>query len=82
MHGGGLEIAEYWPGIGSGRTLQVHAGLMKSIDLATKSGNIMLAAWASFLFAIVVAIYSIVFTRKMMELAKKKYVAEEGIYST
>ena len=55
---------------------------MKSIDLATKSGNIMLAAWASFLFAIVVAIYSIVFTRKMMELAKKKYVAEEGIYST
>ena len=79
---GGLEIAEYWPGIGNGQTLQVHTGLMKSIDLATKSGNIMLAAWASFLFAIVVAIYSILFTRKMMELAKKKYVAEEGIYST
>jgi NitT/TauT family transport system permease protein len=79
---GGLEIAEFWPGISSGQTLQVHQGLMKSIDVATKSGNIMLAAWASFLFAIVVAIYSILFTKKMMDLAKKKYVAEEGIYST
>ena len=71
MPGGGLEIAEFWPGISSGQTLQVHQGLMKSIDVATKGGNIMLAAWASFLFAIVVAVYSILFTKKMMDLAKK-----------
>ncbi len=78
---GGLEIGEYWPNIAGGKTLQVHAGLMKTIDLATSSGNIALAAWGSFLFAMIVAVYSIIFTRKMMDLAKKKYVAEEGIYS-
>ncbi len=78
---GGLEIGEYWPHIADGKTLQVNVGLMKTIDLATQSGNIALAAWASFLFAIVVSVYSIIFTRKMMDLARKKYVAEEGIYS-
>ncbi len=78
---GGLEIGEYWPNIAGHKTLQVHQGLMKTIDVATSTGNIALAAWGSFLFAIIVAIYSILFTRKMMDLAKKKYVAEEGIYS-
>jgi ABC-type anion transport system, duplicated permease component len=78
---GGLEIGEYWPDIADGKTLQINVGLMKTIDIATEHGNIALAAWASFLFAIVVSIYSIIFTRKMMDLARKKYVAEEGIYS-
>lgn len=78
---GGLEIGEYWPDIAGGKTLQIHTGLMKTIDVATRNGNIALAGWASFLFAIIVAVYSIVFTRKMMDLARKKYVAEEGIYS-
>jgi NitT/TauT family transport system permease protein len=78
---GGLEIGEYWPHIAGNRTLQVHSGLMKTIDVATSTGNIALAAWGSFLFAIIVAVYSIIFTKKMMDLAKKKYVAEEGIYS-
>lgn len=78
---GGLEIGEYWPHIADGKTLQINIGLMKTIDIATEHGNIALAAWASFLFAIVVSIYSIIFTRKMMDLARKKYVAEEGIYS-
>jgi NitT/TauT family transport system permease protein len=78
---GGLEIGEYWPDIAGGKTLEIHTGLMKTIDVATRSGNIALAGWASFLFAIIVAVYSILFTRKMMDLARKKYVAEEGIYS-
>ena len=37
-----------------------------------------MAAWGSFIFGIIVAIYSVLFTRKMMDLAQKKYVAEEG----
>ena len=78
---GGLMIGEYWPHIAGGKTLTVQFGLMKIIDQATANGNIALAAWGSFLFAIIVAIYSILFTRKMMDLARKKYVAEEGIYS-
>jgi len=39
-----------------------------------------LAAWLSLLFGIIVVIYSILFTRKLMDLARKKYIAEEGIY--
>lgn len=78
---GGLMIGEYWPDIAGGKTLTVQFGLMKVIDQATANGNIALAAWGSFIFAIIVAIYSILFTRKMMDLARKKYVAEEGIYS-
>ena len=53
---------------------------MKSIAVATANGNIPLAAWDSLIFGIVVMIYSIFFTRKMMDLAREKYVAEEGIY--
>ncbi|MHB8372342.1 MAG: ABC transporter permease subunit [Thermoplasmataceae archaeon] len=78
---GGLMIGEYWPNIAGGRTLTVQYGLMKIIDQSTSNGNIAFAAWGSFLFAIIVAIYSILFTRKMMDLARKKYVAEEGIYA-
>lgn len=78
---GGLMIGEYWPDIIGGRSIVVQHGLMKVIDVATANGNIDLAAWASLIFGIVVVIYSLLFTRKMMELARKKYVAEEGIFS-
>ncbi len=79
---GGLMIGEYWPDIYGTHTLEVHTGLMKTIDIATATGHITLAAWGSLIFGIIVAIYSILFTRKMMDLAQKKYVAEEGIYSS
>ncbi len=78
---GGLMIGEYWPHIYGTHTLYVHTGLMKTIDISTSSGNIALAAWGSLIFGIIVAIYSILFTRRMMDMAQKKYVAEEGIYS-
>jgi len=78
---GGLMIGEYWPDIMRGYTLTVHTGLMKLIDVYTAQGELAFASWASFLFGIVVVIYSIFFTRKMMDLARKKYVAEEGVYA-
>ncbi|TRM85864.1 sugar ABC transporter permease, partial [Sulfolobus sp. E3] len=77
---GGLAIGEYWQGIYDSYTLQVSHGIMKDIALATANGNIPLAAWDSLLFGIVVVIYSILFTRKLMDIAREKYVAEEGIY--
>ncbi|KAA8922827.1 ABC transporter permease subunit [Thermoplasma sp.] len=78
---GGLMIGEYWPDIVAGRSLEVHFGLMKFIDVQTNTGNIALAGWGSFIFGIVVAIYSILFTRRMMDLARKRYVAEEGVFA-
>ncbi|WMT51135.1 MAG: ABC transporter permease subunit [Ferroplasma sp.] len=78
---GGLMIGEYWPDIYGTHSLTVHAGLMKTIDVATATGDIALAAWGSLIFGIIVAVYSVLFTRKMMDLAQKKYVAEEGVYS-
>jgi NitT/TauT family transport system permease protein len=78
---GGLMIGEFWPSIIGDKTLTVSTGLMKVIDVATSTGNMDVAAWGSFLFGIIVAIYSILFTRRMMDLARTKYVAEEGIYA-
>ncbi len=78
---GGLMIGEYWPDIYGTHSLSVHTGLMKTIDIATASGDITLAAWGSLIFGIIVAVYSVLFTRRMMDLAQKKYVAEEGVYS-
>ncbi|MEM4096075.1 MAG: ABC transporter permease subunit, partial [Metallosphaera sp.] len=78
---GGLAIGEYWPDIYDGRTLQVHEGLMKELALADSQGNLALIGWLSILFAIVVVIYSILFTRKLLDLSREKYVAEEGIYA-
>ncbi|MCY0859568.1 MAG: ABC transporter permease subunit [Sulfolobaceae archaeon] len=78
---GGLAIGEYWPDIYNGYTLQVRTGYMKDIAVYTDSGNIAFAAWSSFLFGIIVVIYSILFTRKLMDLARKRYIAEEGIYA-
>ena len=78
---GGLMIGEYWPDIYGTHSLSIHTGLMKTIDIATANGDIAVAAWGSLIFGIIVAIYSVLFTRKMMDLAQKKYVAEEGIYA-
>lgn len=54
--------------------------MMKIITSTTANGNVGIAAWTSILFAIVVIIFGIVFTRNLMDLARKKYVVEEGIY--
>jgi len=78
---GGLAIAEYWPNIFGNKTLQVHTGMMKVISKGLANGDMGIAAWTSLLFAIVVGVYSIVFTRNLMDLARKKYVIEEGIYA-
>jgi ABC-type taurine transport system ATPase subunit len=37
-------------------------------------------AYVSLLFAIVVALYGI-FTRNLMDIARKKYVVEEGVFA-
>jgi NitT/TauT family transport system permease protein len=78
---GGLAIGEFWPHIYGHQSLQVHTGMMRVISEGMANGNIGIAAWTSLLFAIVVAVYSIVFTRNLMDLARKKYVVEEGIYA-
>jgi NitT/TauT family transport system permease protein len=78
---GGLMIGEYWPNIYDGQSLIAKAGLMKLLDIYTYEGNIGLAAWSSLVFAIIVVLFSIFFTTKMMNLARKKYVIEEGVYA-
>jgi NitT/TauT family transport system permease protein len=78
---GGLMIGEYWPSIYGTRSLQVSNGLMRFIDINTRSGNLGAAAWGSFVFGIVVVVFSIFFTRRMMDLARKRYVAEEGVFA-
>ncbi len=78
---GGLMIGEYWPDIVKGRTLEVNVGLMKMLDVFTYQGRIGLAAWSSLLFAIVVTVFSLFFTKKMMSMAREKYVIEEGVYA-
>jgi NitT/TauT family transport system permease protein len=77
----GIEIGEYWPNIDGSHSLEVHDGMMKYIGLNMANGQVGNAAWVSLLFAIVVAIYGIVFTRNLMDLARKKYVVEEGVYA-
>ncbi|MFZ0510137.1 MAG: ABC transporter permease subunit [Candidatus Nitrosopolaris sp.] len=77
---GGLAVAEYWPNIYGNHTLQVHVGMMKLITSNVANGHTGIAAWTSLLFAIVVIIFGIIFTRNLMDLARKKYVVEEGIY--
>ncbi|MFP3266648.1 MAG: ABC transporter permease subunit, partial [Thermoproteus sp.] len=78
---GGLAIGEYWPDIYGGRDLAVGNGLMKLIALSTAEGNIALAAWASLIFGVVVVLFSIFFTRRLMDLAQKRYIAEEAVYA-
>jgi NitT/TauT family transport system permease protein len=78
---GGLAIVEYWNNIYDHHSLQIHVGMMKIITTNTANGNMALAAWTSLLFAVVVIIFGLVFTRNLMDLARKKYVVEEGIYA-
>ncbi|MEM3852263.1 MAG: ABC transporter permease subunit [Methanomassiliicoccales archaeon] len=77
---GGLIIGEYWPHIIGNNNLEIQTGLMKFIDINTAAGDIALAAWASVLFGIVVVVYSLIFTKRMMDIARKRYVAEEGVF--
>ena len=80
----GIAIGEYWPNIApkvAPTGLQVKFGMMYYISSNMASGQIAAAAYVSLLFAIVVAIYGIVFTRNLMDLARKKYVVEEGIFA-
>jgi NitT/TauT family transport system permease protein len=77
----GLAIGEYWPNIFGSHSLETKVGMMRFISVNIASGNITAAAYVSLIFAIVVIIYSFVFTRNMMDLARKKYVVEEGIYA-
>jgi len=78
---GGLMVGEYWPNIYGHNSLIVGTGMMKLLDVSIASGQIGFAAWISIIFAVVVAIYGIYFTRKMMDLANKKYIIEEGLYA-
>ncbi|MGA2971443.1 MAG: ABC transporter permease subunit [Candidatus Bathyarchaeia archaeon] len=77
----GIEIGEFWPKIDGTHSLEVRDGMMKYIGLNMSNGHVANAAWVSLLFAIVVAIYGIVFTRNLMDLARKKFVVEEGVYA-
>jgi len=80
----GMAIGEYWPDIApkvAPAGLQAPFGMMYYITYNMAQGAIGPAAYVSLLFAIVVAIYGVVFTRNLMDLARKKYVVEEGIFA-
>ena len=80
----GMAIGEYWPDIAPKvwpQGLQAPFGMMYYITYNMANGAIAPAAYVSLLFAVVVAIYGVVFTRNLMDLARKKYVVEEGIFA-
>jgi len=80
----GVAIGEYWPNIAprvAPNGLQVPFGMMYYISSNMANGDVAAAAYVSLLFAAVVAIYGVVFTRNLMDLARKKYVVEEGIFA-
>jgi NitT/TauT family transport system permease protein len=77
----GLAIGEYWVGIFKNHSLVASVGMMKYIGFNLAMGDIGAAAWVSLLFAVVVILYGLFFTRNLMDLARKKYVVEEGIYA-
>ncbi|MCL5069063.1 MAG: ABC transporter permease subunit [Thaumarchaeota archaeon] len=77
----GLAIGEFWVGIDGKHNLIASVGMMKYIGQNLSNGNVGAAAWVSLLFAVVVIIYGLLFTRNLMDLARKKYVVEEGIYA-
>ncbi|MGC9191733.1 MAG: ABC transporter permease subunit [Conexivisphaera sp.] len=78
---GGLMVGEYWPGVIPGATLSVKVGLMKLLDVYVAQGNLYEAAWASLIFGAVVAVYSLLFTERLMNLSRSRYIVEEGIYA-
>jgi len=77
----GLAIGEYWVLISPNHDLIANVGMMKYISLNLANGNVGAAAYVSLLFAVVVIVYGLFFTRNLMDLARKKYVVEEGIYA-
>jgi len=80
----GMAIGEYWPNIApkvAPAGLQAPFGMMYYITYNMANGAIGPAAYVSLLFAVVVAIYGVLFTRNLMDLARKKYVVEEGIFA-
>jgi NitT/TauT family transport system permease protein len=77
----GLEIGEFWPDIAGGHSLVAGVGMMKYIGLNLAQGNVSNAAWVSLLFGVVVLVYGLFFTRNLMDLARRKYVVEEGVYA-
>jgi len=80
----GMAIGEYWPNIAptvAPKGLQAPFGMMYYITYNMANGAIGPAAYVSLLFAVVVALYGIFFTRNLMDLARKKYVVEEGIFA-
>jgi len=80
----GMAIGEYWPNIApkvAPAGLQAPFGMMYYITYNMAIGAIAPAAYVSLLFAVVVAVYGILFTRNLMDIARKKYVIEEGIFA-
>jgi NitT/TauT family transport system permease protein len=77
----GIAIGEYWPNIFGSHSLVANVGMMKFIGFNLARGDIGAAAWVSLIFAIVVFIYGLVFTRRLMDVARKRYVVEEGVYA-
>jgi NitT/TauT family transport system permease protein len=80
----GMAIGEYWPDIApkvAPNGLQAPFGMMYYITSNIAKGAIGPAAYVSLLFAVVVAIYGILFTRNLMDLARRKYVVEEGVFA-
>ncbi len=77
----GIAIGEFWPDIVGNRTLVVKIGMMKFIGENLVAGNVASAAWVSLLFAVVVVIYGLLFTRNLMDLARRRFVVEEGVYA-
>jgi NitT/TauT family transport system permease protein len=77
----GIALGEYWPNIYGNLSLVANVGMMKLIGTNLANGNVSYAAWVSILFAVVVFIYGIVFTRNLMNVARRRYVVEEGIYA-
>ena len=80
----GIAIGEFWPDIApktSATGLQAPFGMMYYISSNISKGYVAPAAYVSLLFAIVVSIYGIAFTRNLLDLARKKYVVEEGIFA-
>ena len=77
----GIAIGEYWPNIFGNHSLVTSVGMMKFIGFNLGKGDIGAAAWVSLIFAIVVFVYGLVFTRRLMDVARKRYVVEEGVYA-
>ena len=77
----GIQIGEYWPNIFGNYSLNANVGMMKYIASNMAAGNVAAAAYVSLLFAVVVAVYGILFTRNLMDIARKKYVVEEGVFA-